>query len=69
MDAADRADDVIQGAVDRALENHARRPTGRQCTDGGVVICCDCEEPIDLRRLAAVPTATRCAGCQGVAER
>lgn len=30
----------------------------------GVVCCLECEEPIPLARLAAVPGCVRCAECQ-----
>lgn len=30
--------------------------------------CADCDEPIDLKRLAAKPTARLCIGCQKASE-
>jgi len=51
----------LVGLVDRALAKLATAPE-----DHGV--CEDCEEPIDPRRLALMPYATRCSGCQARAE-
>lgn len=31
--------------------------------------CCDCQEPIDIERLAAYPTARRCTACQEAHDR
>jgi DnaK suppressor protein len=47
--------------VDRALRKLAAAPE-----DFG--LCEDCEEEIDLRRLAVMPYATRCPACQAKAE-
>ncbi|HYD42374.1 MAG TPA: TraR/DksA family transcriptional regulator [Anaeromyxobacter sp.] len=47
--------------VDRALRKLAEAPD-----DFG--LCEDCEEEIDLRRLAVMPYATRCPACQAKAE-
>ena len=32
--------------------------------DGTYGICIDCEQPIDLSRLTAIPAAARCMACQ-----
>lgn len=71
MDIADLAQDTIDATLAAALAA-ARRPlhlvpqphdaTGRAC-------CADCGEPIPAARLAILPRACRCAGCQGRAER
>jgi DnaK suppressor protein len=36
--------------------------------DGSYGRCIDCGDAIDLRRLAAMPTAARCASCEGARE-
>lgn len=46
--------------IDAALERVA---------DGSYGICGDCEEPINPRRLAAIPWATLCVRCQENADR
>ena len=37
--------------------------------EGDYGICTDCDEPIPVRRLTAIPWASRCVGCQEAAER
>lgn len=44
----------------------ARRAAGGAGAGG---ICIDCDEPIPLPRLAAIPGAERCLPCQEAAER
>jgi len=51
-----------------ALANVPQQEHGEQLVIEGVVCCMDCEEPIALARLAAVPGCVRCAGCQEEAE-
>jgi DnaK suppressor protein len=52
-----------------ALLRQARRDgdalviTRRQLAEGGTVICSVCGRDIDLERVAALPTATRCVRC------
>jgi len=41
----------------------------RRIDDGSFGICMDCEEEINLKRLAAVPWAARCIACQERADR
>lgn len=41
---------------------------GPQFVIDGVVCCLECEEPIPLARLAAVPGCVRCAACQAEEE-
>ena len=36
--------------------------------DGSYGLCVDCGDPIDVRRLAAMPAAARCAACQEARE-
>jgi len=71
--------DQIQHAVERelALGTLARESSGlretraalRRIDDGTFGICMDCEEEINLKRLAAVPWAARCIACQERADR
>jgi len=71
--------DQIQHAVERelALGTLARESSGlretraalRRVADGSFGICMDCEEEINLKRLAAVPWAARCIACQERADR
>ena len=71
--------DQIQHAVERelALGTLARESSGlretraalRRVDDGSFGICMDCEEEINLKRLAAVPWAARCIACQDRADR
>ena len=37
--------------------------------DGSYGICCDCDEPINPKRLEFDPTAPRCVGCASKAEK
>lgn len=71
--------DQIQHAVERelALGTLARESSGlrdtraalRRIDEGSFGICVDCEEEINLKRLAAVPWAARCIACQERADR
>jgi len=71
--------DQIQHAVERelALGTLARESSGlretraalRRVDDGSFGICMDCEEEINVKRLAAVPWAARCIACQERADR
>jgi DnaK suppressor protein len=66
--------DQIQHAVERELalgtlerESASLRETRfalRRIDSGSFGTCVDCEEEISLKRLAAVPWATRCIVCQ-----
>lgn len=47
---------------------HGPAPAGEQLVIDGVVCCIECEEPIPLARIQAVPTCTRCAECQEEAD-
>lgn len=74
LDFKDMAVEEIQTAVDEAKAEHAieelelvlaaRRRLGDQ-TYGE---CLDCGEPIDLRRLVAMPATPFCTACQGIHE-
>ncbi|RMF14195.1 MAG: TraR/DksA family transcriptional regulator [Candidatus Dadabacteria bacterium] len=64
-DIVDRAQEREEAHRARAIEAARRvmRP-GRQRIRDGRVVCLDCGEPIPAGRLAVVPTAVRCLGCQ-----
>lgn len=68
------ANDSIAGigdaqAAHAAAEMMQVRAALSRIADGSYGLCRDCGDPIDLRRLAAVPAATCCAACQEVHER
>jgi DnaK suppressor protein len=75
--SADQMDE-IQHAYERDLEirNVDRdssllrdvRAALRRIRDGSFGNCMDCEEPINPKRLAAVPWALRCIKCQEAAD-
>jgi DnaK suppressor protein len=70
--------DQIQHAVERelALGTLARESTSLRETlyaldrleNGNFGVCLDCEEDISLKRLNAVPWASRCISCQARAD-
>jgi DnaK suppressor protein len=76
--SADQMDE-IQYATERdlAIRNVDRESTLlrqvkaalRRIQNGDFGNCLDCEEAISLKRLAAVPWAARCIGCQEIADR
>ena len=62
---ADLLVDVTLADIDRQVE--AIRDIDAallRIADGSYGICIDCEEPIDVRRMEAYPTAKRCKPCQ-----
>lgn len=61
----DMAADLEARERDDAIARHRQRPVD----EGGDGCCVDCDEPIDPRRLAAVPTAIRCAQHQNEYEK
>ncbi len=66
-DIADRAQADERAHQLAAL--HAVRPqAGEQVYEAGVVVCCDCGEPIPGARLRILPTACRCVACQEEAD-
>jgi len=73
-DTKDLADIQSQGAVDDAQAAHAAQELddvlaalGR-LADGTYGACLACGEPIDLRRLEALPAARYCTACQRLRE-
>lgn len=76
MDEADLAQIVVEQALAQHLAAHRARqhareahPLGTPWTDAaGQRLCLDCGEPIDPRRLAALPGCIRCCDCQELVE-
>lgn len=62
--------DLAIGNVDReyALLRQVQAAL-RRIQDGAFGVCADCDSPISLKRLAAVPWAARCIRCQEAADR
>lgn len=75
QDFKDVAAEDSQAAVDEAALTHATvelRQVGaalRRLADGSYGFCLDCGEPIDERRLLALPATPFCTPCQSVRER
>lgn len=77
-DVGDFKDVAVQDAlaeIDEAQAAHAAveldeiRAAMRRMQDGSYGSCADCDDPIDLRRLVALPAAACCASCQSAHER
>jgi DnaK suppressor protein len=76
--SADQMDEIQHAAErDLAIRNVDResnllrqvKAALRRIHDGSFGTCIECESPISSKRLAAVPWALRCIGCQDVADR
>jgi DnaK suppressor protein len=69
-DFKDIAGEDSQAAVDEVQAEHAALEleqvlaARRRLLDHGFGFCLDCGEPIDLRRLSALPATRYCASCQ-----
>ncbi|WP_035692796.1 TraR/DksA C4-type zinc finger protein [Azospirillum halopraeferens] len=61
MDDADRAQEVLLLSLDVTVPVAAVRA---RLAAAGASACTDCGDPIDPARRAALPSATRCFGCQ-----
>jgi DnaK suppressor protein len=58
--------DALEGIEKSKLrEIRQIREALRRIAQGGYGICVQCGEPIDPKRLKALPTATRCIACAG----
>jgi len=74
-DTKELAEEVTMTAVHDMQHAHAVAEleavrAARQRLDAGTFgQCATCGEPIELRRLEAVPTAIRCIRCQSLAEK
>ncbi|MGA7412790.1 MAG: TraR/DksA family transcriptional regulator [Bryobacteraceae bacterium] len=61
--------DLAIGAIDRnAKRLREVRAALHRVDSGAFGMCLDCEEPISIKRLAAVPWTTSCIVCQEAAE-
>lgn len=74
LDFKDMAVEEIQSTVDEAKAEHAVQElelvlaARRRLADQTYGECLDCGEPIDLRRLVAMPATPFCTSCQGAHE-
>lgn len=57
----------IQEGILRSIEEAARQALAR-LEDGAYGLCVDCDEPINPKRLAAVPWTDCCVACQAARE-
>ena len=64
-DIVDRANDLAEHALMRALADQARKQASQPSTG----TCADCDEPIGAERMRAIPFAQRCICCQSVHEK
>ncbi len=75
LDFKDVAAEETQAAVDDVATSHATQELVqiaealRRVDDGSYGLCQDCGEPIDERRLAAMPATAFCTSCQAIHER
>lgn len=65
-DELDRAQQCEEENTARALNQYrlSRPEEPEQLVVGGVVLCIDCDEPVQPARLQARPHASRCICCQ-----
>ena len=74
VDFKDMASEQTLAVVDDAKVDHSARElelvpaARRRLQDGSYGVCLDCGDPIDLRRLTALPATPFCTGCQSVHE-
>ena len=74
LDFKDMAVEESRATVDEAKAEQAARELGqvlaarRRILDGSYGECIDCGEPIDPRRLAALPATPYCTACQSLTE-
>jgi len=74
LDFKDMAVEESQSVVDEAKADHALEElehvlaARRRLADQSYGECLDCGEPIDLRRLAALPATPFCTACQDIHE-
>jgi len=58
--------DALEGIEkSKLLEIRQIREALKRIEQGGYGVCAQCGEPIDPKRLKALPTATRCIACAG----
>jgi DnaK suppressor protein len=70
-DLYDRAQERDQQNNDdaQALHQANLQPEPEQVIVAGMVLCIDCDEPVQPERLRAKPNAARCIYCQGAYEK
>ena len=64
MDDADNAQQYIDREREASIARALAAQTEQPLTVDGVHVCLDCHEPLDSRRLLALPNAVRCVNCQ-----
>lgn len=75
LDFKDVAAEESRAVVDEAAYAHAAEELAqvlaalRRIGDGSYGLCEDCGEPIDQRRLSALPATPYCTACQAIHER
>jgi DnaK suppressor protein len=75
MDFKDVAAEETRAVVDEVTHGHAIEELAqvvsalRRVEDGSYGLCQDCGEPIDERRLRALPATAFCTACQTIHER
>jgi DnaK suppressor protein len=75
LDFKDLAAHDTRAAVDDVAQAHAVEELSqvvaalRRVEDGSYGLCADCGEPIDQRRLLALPATPYCTACQAIHER
>jgi len=66
MDIIDEANELASLFTANAIKKVTQMPLpGLPLYIDGVRCCLDCEDPIPLQRLDALPHAVRCVECQG----
>ena len=74
LDFKDMAVEETQSVVDEAKADHAMEEleqvvaARKRLAEQAYGECLDCGEPIDLRRLMAMPATPYCTGCQDIHE-
>ena len=75
QDFKDVAAQDLRAAIDEVTYAHASQELAqvvgalRRVADGSYGLCEDCDEPIDERRLRALPATRYCTACQALHER
>lgn len=67
MDEVDKAEELTRSRVDRVIAGIRRSLAPRLIN--GARFCRDCSDAIPAERVAAIPSADRCAPCQTIRER
>lgn len=65
-DECDMAQEAQERHMRALLAQAGTRPGPAQVREDGVAICRECGDPIDARRLAALPDAAFCVECQAI---